>query len=271
MKKIIISSLIICAFINQNVKAQQINKSTIGKETETDSVDKDVKDAVHIYGVGGTDALNLEKITAAGGLTVGVDLFEEKCVKDSDRVYGLKGLISYNLSGNVAKKESVDSVSLNTIFFPDIGTSAFFASGDFYRQFTSKFYGLFTLEGSFQKRNIEKDSVVYGLNVTNVSFGPRFRWIHKNPKKESEAALTISFLFNHTEVLRESKRSFNEIFDDTEPTKATPPRIFNGFNAIAALEINRTTLYFRTYTDFDSNGDLTFTVGIKAFADIFSF
>ena len=73
-------------------------------------------DRVYITAGGSTDALTLSKISAAGQFSTVFIL---------DTTHSWSVLAGFNFSGNI-KTEAADSITISSIYFPGIGSSAFF-------------------------------------------------------------------------------------------------------------------------------------------------
>jgi hypothetical protein len=266
---------------NNDVFSQQINlvENLSGNAEKNQSSGE--KDRVFIYGVGSTDALDLDKLTAAGGLS--------GAIKPNPRT---TITLNFNYSGVISKKESSDSVKLNSLYFPDIASSAFAGSfelaltgfrkydtakefKDNWNSFTDTLPNqlLFCLEGSFQERKIEKDSLLYNLGMTNINGGLKYRWTYYG-KNKNKAVFTLGALYNGVFINSNNDKTFNSLFkDETESTASLKniDRVINGFSLLASLQLNNTIIYFRTFDDVDRSEELAFSVGIKVTGSFFSF
>ena len=293
--KLFISALLT---LSAALKAQQINsvlktgtkpqiKTEQQKNAAPDSDSSEMKsDKVFIFGVGSTDALNLDKLTAAGGLSV--------ALKPSQRI---TTFLSFNYGGTVLKKEKSDSVQLSSLYFPDIASSAFTGSIEYvvagfrskkmdktykdkkYIEFLRSFSDTATnqlainIEGSIQARNIEKDTLTYNLNIANINAGLKYRWTYQSITNNS-AIFTIGACYNGVFINENSKKNFNALFiDDAAPAVSLQnfDGTIHGWSLLTSVQLNKVIVYFRTFDDFDRPDGLAFSVGLKATGTFFSF
>ncbi|HET6228362.1 MAG TPA: hypothetical protein VFF27_18925 [Bacteroidia bacterium] len=273
--------LIFFLLFSNTIKAQQVlplivnkkkNEFSAKEKGELNSTDYD---KIYILGSGSTDALELNKLTASGGLGV--------AVKPSKR---LTIFLNYNFGGNVVKKEKADSVYLSSFYFPDIASTAFSGSINlsllplpfsFSKNKTIKIFDpiaehqlLITLDGSIQERNVNRDSVLYNLNFANFDVGPKYQWLYSG-KNENNAIFTIGIFYNRVFINDNSKRDFNALFNPTGNNSVALPHGFEGISGLVSIQFNKALVYFRTYSDLNKHKDLAFSIGIKAVGEFFSF
>jgi hypothetical protein len=296
-KKLFILSLLVIA---NNLKAQQIN--TIIRSTPTAPAATTV-DKVFVFGVGNTDALNLDKLTASGGLSL--------ALKPNQRI---TLFLSFNYGGTVVKKEKSDSVQLSSLYFPDIASTAFTGSFEYafagfrkrapaiaavpatattpaiaavpmigYKTFLQSFTDntpdqlLFSFEGSVQGRNIQKDTITYNLSVANINAGLKYKFIYQPTSSSNSAVFILGVCYNGVFINANSKKSFDSLFKDENNTTASSFNTnnldgsINGWSILTSVQLNKVILYFRTFDDLDRAHDLGFSVGIKATGNFISF
>lgn len=259
MKKLIRTITVLnFAFAIGTLSAQQVLPYTTEEGSMKTTSDND--DNVFIYGVGSAESLQLESLTAAGSLSAGLKLGQ-----------GLTANVTFNFGSQAVKNEKADSVPLSLFYFPDVANTAFAGGIDYSHQFGESKHNLGAfLEGSIQRRNIEKDSLTYEFGISNISTGLKYRWIHT--KGEHKAIFTFGFLYNYVGINRNNSDAFNTLFDDYEVGQSAPvKRYFHGVSFLASLQLDDAIVFARTYTDVNQSGDLAFTVGIKAAATFFSF
>lgn len=235
-----------------------------------DSTDK----AVTIYGITSAEALQFENLNAAGSLSAGIKLSNN-----------VTGNISFNFGTQALKNEKADSVPLSLFYFPDVANTSFLAGIDidllrvdpskgkckFRSSLKDERHHLSVCaEGSIQRRNIDRDSSIYQFGIFNFNAGPKYRWVHAG--NGHTAVLTFSASYNHIRINKNSNEAFNTLFNDfSVPLEPQVKRYFHGISCLASLELDKVTVFARTFTDLNRSQDLAFTVGIRASADFFSF
>lgn len=252
--------------------AQQIN-SVInnGKVVKSSN---GTTDKVYLFGVGSTDALQLDKLTASGGISV--------AVKPSDRS---TFFLAFNFGGGIIKKEKSDSVLLNSLYFPDIASTVFtgaieYSLSTFQKKGNWKSYSvdsthqlLACAEGSLQQRNIIKDSATLNLNAANINIGLKYRWTYHG-SNDNTAIMNIGAYYNGIFINRNNEDNFNALFNpvgNPQDGNYNFTRTINGFSTMVSMQLNSTIIYFRTYTNLDYSRDLAFSVGIKTSGKFISF
>ncbi|MBI3509499.1 MAG: hypothetical protein HY064_02475 [Bacteroidetes bacterium] len=239
------------------VKTAEASSLTDSSNTESNSEDK-----VLIYGVGGTDALDFKKFSAAGAISVGFRFRPNVFFASSVNV------------GTRLETKNADSVSISELYFPDVSNAAAAGSLEWdvfnsylaYKNKTAKDpnHGLIIgFDGSLQNKSISKDSVNYKLGIFNWNAGLKYRWQYHS-SKGLDANFMCGIMYNYILISDNSHSNFNSIFNDyTVPVTSKVKPFFNGFSTVFSFQINDSVFYVRTYTDSKNARDLSFDVGIK--------
>lgn len=270
----------LCAISATQLFSQQIvpftNDSEI-QEVKALKNDDTAEKAVIIYGITNAEALQFENLNAAGSLSAGVKLSKN-----------VTGNVSFNFGTQAIKNEKADSVPLSLFYFPDVANTSFLAGIDIdllraeksenkkgkqkvKSSLTDKHHH-FSLcgEGSIQRRNIDRDSAVYQFGIFNFNSGLKYRWVHA--ANGHTAVLTFAGYYNHIRINKNNDQAFNTLFNDfNAPVEPEVKRYFHGISFLASLELDKVTVFARTFTDLNRSQDLAFTVGIRATADFISF
>ncbi len=243
--------------------SQQINP-TINRHGDN----KD--DKVFILGNGTTDALDFDKLNASGGVSLYV-----KTHKHAD-LY-----LTYNFGGKVISTEKSDSIQLNSLYFPDIGTSAFAGTLDYEIPFRKLkkikedepyMQILLSCEGSVQQRNIQNDSSIYHLSIANINYGVKYKWSYVSSDKKNNLVFTLGAMWNQIFINKNNADNFNALFNGQyNKNDYQIDRLINGLSFLASVQLNNSIIYFRTYQKNNTAADLSFTVGIKVTGKFISF
>ena len=262
-------------FMN-SLSAQQIMSTREFQSADFRSLAPESSKSVFISGTGGTDVLNLDKITASGGLDFTM-LFSRR--------QKWTGRLAFNFSGNI-QSSAADTTPLSTLYFPDIGTSAFLASTEISMRPVLKYLfgknnelkdeniwdAIFVGEIAFQKRNILQDEKVYKFNIQNACLGLGLKWIHENTNSNNYLCVRgVLYPISTLEITGRDENMLSSIFTQDFYDHQKAPLAFNGYSFLVSAEINQTIIYLRSFRDYKSKGDFFFTIGIKAAATFFSF
>jgi hypothetical protein len=249
--------------------------STTKIET-TDSVQSSSSDRVFITAGGTTDALTLSQISAAGQFNTHIRL---------DTIHSWNLSAGFNFSGNI-KTENADSITKASIYFPDIGSSAFLASMEYspmgkgFKNNNPDWDFLIVGEYSIQKRNISftnattnKDTT-YTFTMDNFDIGIRARWKHKSSDGKNSLVASLTVLpFDRITIIQNVDNSFSQVFSKTFNTTNQGLSLqYTGLSTVFAVEYNNALVYFRTYNLYPmGHNNFYFSVGVKATAKFFSF
>lgn len=214
---------------------------------------------VFVYGIGGAESLELKNISASGTLNAGLLLG-----------WGMTANLTFNFGATAVKKENADSVPLSLFYFPDVSNTAF-AMGLDKKIGLGPYSNLVPyMEGSIQRRNIEKDSLTYDFGIVNANGGLKYRWVYE--QNQHKTVFTAGLSFNYVAINKNNTDAFNTLFYDyVAPEQASIRRSFSGVCLMASLQLDDAIVFARTYDDVNRGGTLAFTVGIKAAATFFSF
>lgn len=269
MKHIILLVHILAFLFSTETNAQQVlpyisRESNNPKEELTVNEDSTQRDStfITVFGIGSAESLQLDKLTAAGAISANLTINKYTTAT-----------LSFNYGAVGVKKEQPDSVPLSLFYFPDLANIAFAGGVDIHAPAFGeqvKHQWSFSIESSIQRRNIERDSMVYQFGITNINAGPKYRWIYS--RNSHTAIFTVGISYNYVGINRNNSDAFTTLFKDYQSPAAPPvQRYFHGFSFMTSLQLDNAILFARTYTDFNQSADLAFTVGIKAAAEFFSF
>jgi hypothetical protein len=224
----------------------------------------DKQDKIFIFGSGSTDALELDKLTASGGLNMAAKPVER-----------LTLFLNFNFGGSVIKKEKADSVYLSSFYFPDIASTAFSGSASFSLlpwkfKTNAEHQLLLGFDGSVQERNINRDTILFNLSLANFNVGPKYQWLYSG-RNDNNAIITVGVFYNQVFINDNSQRDFNTLFNPSGSASMSMPSDLKGINGLISVQFNSALVYFRTYTDLNRGRDLSFSLGIKAIGKFFSF
>jgi hypothetical protein len=233
-------------------------------------------DRVFITAGGASDILVFNTVSAAGQLNAVIKLNPK---------HSWNVTAGYNICGNI-KNEKADSITIASIFFPDIGSSSFLLAMEYspmgkgFKKAYPEWDFLITGEYTVQRRNVSIANGITNNDTTcsfaldNYNIGLMARWIHSSKDKKNNfmASLEIS-PYNTVEVIQNTGYAFNKIYAKDFSTTSQGMKLnYSGMSAVFSVEYNDALFYFRTFDVYPMlQGNFFFTLGIKATAKFFSF